>query len=145
MITNSHSKKIMKSFAILLLSALSLGSTAAMANPGNTTTTPSKKTENRTAITFETSAYITKDASIRLAVKKNAPERVYITLRNAGNTVLYSETINKNDMSYAAKINVNDLTDGVYKLEIATEKDRVVKRLNLSSSKMETQRTITVN
>lgn len=48
-------------------------------------------------------------------------------------------------MSYAAKINVNDLTDGAYKLEIATDKDRVVKRLNLSSSKMETQRTITVN
>ncbi len=135
----------MKSFTILLVSALSFASTAVVANPGNTPTVGNKKTENRTAITFETSAYITKDAAIRLAVKKNAPERVYITLRDAGNTVIYSETINKNEMSYAAKINVNDLTDGAYKLEISTGKDRVVKRLNLSSSKIETQRSITVN
>lgn len=135
----------MKSLAILLVSALVIGTTAVSANPGNSTNAENKKTENRTAITFETSAYITKDASIRLAVKKNAPERVYITLRDAGNTILYSETINKNEMSYAAKINVKDLTDGAYKLEIATGKDRVVKRLNLSSSKIETERSITVN
>ena len=101
--------------------------------------------ESRTAVTFETSAYVTKDASIKLAVKKNAPERVYITLRSANNEVLYRETINKNEMSYAAKINVNELTDGVYKLEIATDKDRVVRRLNLFSSKMEIDRRITVN
>ena len=133
----------MISFATIIVSALSIASTVAFANPGNTTK-EIKKTENRTAITFETSAYITKDASIRLAVKKNAPERVYITLRNAANIVLYSETINKNEMSYAAKINVNDLTDGLYKLEIATGKDKVTKRLSVSSSK-EAERNITVN
>jgi hypothetical protein len=140
----------MKTFVKTLVGALALASTVAFAS-----TSESKKSnprrpaenntiENRTAVTFETSAYVTKDASIKLAVKKNAPERVYITIRSANNDVLYRETINKNEMSYAAKINVNELTDGVYKLEIATDKDRVVKRLNLSSSKTEAERRITV-
>lgn len=140
----------MKTFVKTLVGALALASTVAFAS-----TSESKKSnprrpaenrtiENRTAVTFETSAYVTKDASIKLAVKKNAPERVYITIRSANNDVLYRETINKNEMSYAAKINVNELTDGVYKLEIATDKDRVVKRLNLSSSKTEADRKITV-
>ncbi|MFN8346678.1 MAG: hypothetical protein U0X91_16875 [Spirosomataceae bacterium] len=138
----------MKTLVITLISALTLtsatasikGSKKAGSRPAETHTV-----ENRTAVTFETSAYVTKDASIKLAVKKNAPERVYVTLRTANNDVLYRETINKNEMSYAAKINVNELTDGVYKLEIATDKDRVVKRLNLSSSKTESERKITVN
>jgi hypothetical protein len=138
----------MKTLVITLVSALTLtsavasikGSKKAGPRPAEIHTA-----ENRTAVTFETSAYVTKDASIKLAVKKNAPERVYVTLRTANNDVLYRETINKNEMSYAAKINVNELTDGVYKLEIATDKDRVVKRLNLSSSKTEAERKITVN
>lgn len=134
---------------LIFVGALALASTVAFASSKE-----SKKSnprvenhtiESRTAVTFETSAYVTKDASIKLAVKKNAPERVYITLRSANNDILYRETINKNEMSYAAKINVNELTDGVYRLEIATDKDRVVKRLNLSSSKAETERKITVS
>jgi len=105
----------------------------------------SRVSDNRTAVTFETSAYVTRDAAIRLAVKKNAPERVYITLRNAKNAVLYRETITKNEMSYAAKINVDELADGNYKLEIATLQDRVVKRLHLTSPRTEAERVISVN
>jgi|JI6StandDraft_1071083.scaffolds.fasta_scaffold104032_2 hypothetical protein len=140
----------MKTFVKTLVGALALASTVAFASTSeNKKSNPRRPAENhtienRTAVTFETSAYVTKDASIKLAVKKNAPERVYITLRSANNDILYRETINKNEMSYAAKINVNELTDGVYKLEIATAKDRVVKRLNLSSSKTEADRKITV-
>jgi hypothetical protein len=135
----------MKIFVKTLVGVMSLASTIAFANSVAEKTTESRSTETRTAATFETSTYVTKDASIKLAVKKNAPERVYITLRSAKNAILYRETINKNEMSYAAKININDLTDGVYKLEIATNHDRVVKRLNLTSPKSEAERRIILN
>jgi len=47
-----------------------------------------------------------------------------------------------NEMTYAAKINVDELNDGSYKLEISSGKDAVVKQLNLSSPKQENQRRI---
>lgn len=135
----------MKTFVKTLIGVLSLASTVTFATPTEGKNSDSHSTESRPAVTFETSAYVTKDASIKLAVKKNAPERVYITLRSANNTILYREIVNKNEMFYAAKINVDELTDGVYKLEVATDKDRVVKRLNLTSLKSEVERRITVN
>lgn len=124
---------------MILASSVSFGSLAKVKN------VDSHSTETRTSATFETSTYVTKDASIKLAVKKNVPEQVYITLRGANNAILYRETINKNEMSYAAKINVSDLRDGTYKLEITTHRDRVVKRLNLTSPKSEVERRITVS
>lgn len=128
----------------MFVGMLALVSSSAFANPSEGKKPHASPVENRPAVTFETSAYVTKDASIKLAVKKNAPERVFITLRNANNTIIYRETINKNDMSYAAKINVDELRDGAYKLEIATKNDRVIKKLNLSSPKTESERVITV-
>ncbi|MEZ4901122.1 MAG: hypothetical protein R2822_04870 [Spirosomataceae bacterium] len=129
----------------MLVGILAFASTLAIGSTSKSEKSNSRAIESRNAVTFETSAYITKDASIKLAVKKNAPERVFITLRAANNAILYSEIINKNDMSYAAKINVNELRDGVYQLEVSTQNDRVVKRLNLASSKWDTERKITVN
>lgn len=135
----------MKTFVKTAVGILTLASTVVFGASTKSEKSNNRPIENRTAVTFETSAYVTKDASIKLAIKKNAPERVYITLRGVNKAILYRETINKNEMSYAAKINVNDLSDGNYQLEISTNNDRVVKRLNLTSSKWEAERKITVN
>ena len=136
----------MKFLSNIFLGGLLLtASTVAFASPRVGEKKVSRVSDNRTGVTFETSAFVTKDAAIRLAVKKNAPERVYITLRDAKNVILYRETITQNEMSYAAKINVNYLSDGNYKLEIATNQDRVVKHLHLTSPKSETERVISVN
>jgi len=128
----------MKTFIKSIACALALTTSVAFAHP-----TEEKTTENSKP-TFETSAFVSADANIRLAVKKFNAERVFVSLRDAQGNVLFSETIGKNKMGYAAKINVSDLTDGAYELEVFTGKTRVVKHLNLSSKKVETARKVTV-
>jgi ribosomal protein S6 len=106
--------------------------------------TEDKTSNNRPEATFESSAFVTADANLRVAIKKNAPQKVYLTLKNNEGQVLFAETIGKSEMAYAAKINVSDLTDGNYQLEIVSGKNRVVKQLNLSSKKVEVKRQVTV-
>ncbi|MFN4146677.1 MAG: DUF3244 domain-containing protein [Runella sp.] len=125
----------MKTIITSLVCALAF-STATLANP---------TTEEKKATRFESSAFVTNDASVRVAVKKNAPERVYVTLKNNRGEVLFTETISKKSMSYAAKINVQNLTDGVYQLEIVSGSDRVVKTLNLTSKTVEVERKVVLN
>lgn len=128
-------KTIIKSIAC----ALALTTTVAFAHP-----TEDKTSNNRPEATFESSAFVTADANLRVAIKKNAPQKVYLTLKSNEGQVLFAETIGKKEMAYAAKINVSDLTDGNYQLEIVSGKNRVVKQLNLSSKKVEVQRQVTV-
>ncbi|WP_428666949.1 DUF3244 domain-containing protein [Runella sp.] len=129
----------MKTIITSLVCALALSTTVAFAHP-----TDEKSKDNRPVPTFEASTYVSADASLRVAIKKNSPERVYVTLRNAEGVVLFSETIGKKEMTYAAKFDVKDLTDGAYQLEITSGKEHVVKKLNLTSQKVETQRVVTV-
>jgi endo-beta-N-acetylglucosaminidase D len=129
-------KTIIKSIAC----ALALTTTVAFAHP----TEDKTSAKNRPEATFESSTYITTDANIRVAIKKNSPQRVYLTLKAANGDVIYTQTVGKNETNYATKINVSNLEDGVYQLEIASGKNRVVKSLNLSSKKVEVQRKVTV-
>lgn len=129
----------MKTFIKSIACALALTTTVAFAHP-----TEEKTSNNRPEATFESSAFVTADASLRVAIKKNAPQKVYLTLKNKDGQVLFAETIGKKEMAYAAKINVSDLTDGTYQLEITSGQNRVVKQLNLSSKKVEVQRQVIV-
>ncbi len=129
----------MKTFIKSIACALALTTTVAFAHP-----TEDKTSNNRAEATFESSTFVSADANLRVAIKKNAPQTVYLTLKNNEGQVLFTETIGKKEMTYAAKINVSDLTDGNYQLEIVSGKNRVVKQLNLSSKKVEVQRQVTV-
>jgi len=128
-------KTILKSIAC----ALALTTTVAFAH-----STDDKTSENNAAPTFESSSYVTTDASLRVTVKKNSQQRVYLTLKDANGALVYTTTIGKKEMQYAVKINVSELADGAYELEIASGQNRVVKHLNLSSKKVEVQRNVTV-
>lgn len=129
----------MKTFIKSIACALALTTTAAFAHP-----TEEKTSNNRPEATFESSAFVTADANVRVAIKKNGSQKVYLTLKNKEGQVLFAETIGKKSMTYAAKINVSDLNDGTYQLEITSGQNRVVKQLNLSSKKVEVQRQVTV-
>lgn len=124
----------MKTTIKTLACALALTTSFAFANP----------TEEKTAAKFEASAFTTKDASIRVAIKKNVHERVYLTLSNAKGDVLFAETISKNDMSYSAKLNLSELADGSYQIEIKAGKEQIVKQLNVSTKTSDVERKVTV-
>ena len=102
--------------ASLLLSASSL------INP----TTPK-------VLSFDASAFVTSDHQIRLAVRKSAELPIDVTLRNQSHNVLYQYSIGKKEDKYTVKLNVNDLADGAYELEIKSSEGSIIKQLNVSS------------
>lgn len=110
---------------------LLLVSVAALANP----TTPK-------TLSFGASAYVTTNNQIRVAIEKATDKPVAITLRNKANEVLFQQTVAKKDAKYAVKLDVQDLADGEYDLEIKSSEGSIHKQLTLATPTQITSRAI---
>ena len=98
---------------------------------------------NPKALSFDASAYVTLNNQIRLAVQKNAEVPVVVLLRNKNNEVLYRQNISKKEAKYAVKLDVSELADGQYELEIKSEEGSIRKQLTLANKPLQpTTRTI---
>lgn len=118
-------------FASLLLS------TSLLANPTN----PTKPTS------FDASLYITKANKIRLAIEKKNPEPVRITLRqsNQPNEIVFSQTMGRKQPRLALQLDVDQLEDGTYNLEIHSSSGTIVKQVSLiTPTKSALERTVTI-
>ncbi|WP_461041104.1 hypothetical protein [Spirosoma harenae] len=94
-------------------------------------------------LSFDASAYVTINHEIRLAVQKSAEMPVQVILRNKSNEVLYQQSLGKKETKYAVKLNVDELADGMYELEVRSSEGSIVKQLNLATKPVEkTSRTI---
>ncbi|NEU67827.1 hypothetical protein GK091_13130 [Spirosoma agri] len=82
---------------------------------------------------FGASAFVTIDNQIRVSVIKAAEVPVQIVLRNADKEVVFQRSINKKEAKYAVKLNVNELADGAYELEVRSDEGSIRKQLNLST------------
>lgn len=99
-----------------------LMSAATLSNP----TTPK-------ALPFDASAFVTVNNQIQLAVSKTSEVPVIILLRNADNQILFRQGISKKESKYAVKLNVDELVDGDYELEVKSSEGSIRKHLNLST------------
>ncbi len=88
-------------------------------------------------LSFDASAYVTVDNQIRVAVQKTTDISVVVLLRNKDNQILFRQNINKKDLKYAVKLDVNELTDGQYELEVKSSEGSIHKQLNLSTAPMQ--------
>jgi hypothetical protein len=94
-------------------------------------------------LTFDASAYVTNQNKIRLAIEKTSPEPVLIQLRNTKKEVLFQQVVGKREQKCAIKLDVNDLADGQYEIEIKSEAGSIRKQVNLVTPQLEhTIRTI---
>ena len=111
-------------FAKTFVAFFLLSSTSLLANP----TAPTKPA------TFDASVYVNKANRIRLAVEKTTAESLTITLRQAGeNVALFTQKIGKKQTKAALQLDVDQLADGAYELEIASASGRIVKQVNLQA------------
>ena len=88
---------------------------------------------NPKALSFDASAYVTLNNQIRLAVQKTTEVPVVVLLRNKNNEVLYRQNISKKEAKYAVKLDVSELADGQYELEIKSDEGSIRKQLVLSN------------
>lgn len=85
------------------------------------------------ALSFDASAYVTINHQIRVAVQKSTDVPVTILLRSKDNQVLYRQTVNQKEARYAVKLNVDELADGQYELEVKSAEGSIRKQLTLST------------
>ncbi|GAB2563086.1 hypothetical protein [Spirosoma aerophilum] len=123
-------------FSLISKVAISiLFSTATLTNP-----------TNPKGLSFDASAFVTVDKQIRVSVQKSTEVPVVVLLRNKDNEVLFRQNISKKEVKYAVKLNVNDLADGQYELEVVSKEGSIRKQLNLSTAPVtQENRVVAVN
>ncbi|MBD2703510.1 hypothetical protein IC229_22890 [Spirosoma sp. BT702] len=84
-------------------------------------------------LSFGASAYVTVNHEIRVAVEKSTDVSVVVLLRDKNNDVLYRQNLGKKESRFAMKLNVDQLADGVYELEVKSSEGSIRKQLNLST------------
>jgi hypothetical protein len=86
------------------------------------------------ALSFDASAYVTANNQIRVAVLKTSDAPVVVVLRSKNNEVLFRQAIGRKEAKYAVKLNVDNLADGQYELEVKSNEGSIRKHLNLSTA-----------
>lgn len=85
-------------------------------------------------LSFDASAFVTTSNQIRVAVQKNAELPVTVVLRNKSHEVLFRQNISKKELTYAVKLDVNDLADGQYEIEVRSNEGSIVKGITLKTA-----------
>lgn len=88
-------------------------------------------------MTFDASVYVTSNSKIKLAVVKTVPGLVSVSLTDTKNHSLFQQTLYKKTMKAAMQLDVSELPDGVYTLEIKSDQGSIVKQINLGTPKAE--------
>lgn len=104
-------------------------STSALINPTNPTTPK--------ALSFDASAYVTINHQIRVAVQKSTNKPVVVLLRNKDNQILFRQQVGKKEARYAVRLDVNELADGQYELEVSSSEGSIQKQVTLSTQPAE--------
>ncbi|GAB3950255.1 hypothetical protein GCM10028805_27920 [Spirosoma harenae] len=82
-------------------------------------------------LSFDASAFVTINHQIRVSVNKATGIPVAVILRDKDNQILFQQNIGKKEAAYAVKMNVDDLTDGQYDLEIKSSEGSIHKQVTL--------------
>ena len=108
-------KTLIKSLALALsLAVITSAATFAQSNPASNA---------NYAASYKTGIYTSKSGNLHIALDKNTGSTVDIRLANAEGRVLFSQHLGKNDQVYRTRLNLNELEDGIYELEITDGTD----------------------
>ncbi|MBD2701841.1 hypothetical protein IC229_14410 [Spirosoma sp. BT702] len=125
-------KTLIKSLALALtLGFVTVANTFADTNPG-------RRAEK--VATFKTGIYTTTSGKLSIALDKEKGGYVDILLKNAEGKVLYSQRMNKNESVYRTRLNLSELPDGAYQLEITNGVDTTRQTVTIATKNP--QRTI---
>lgn len=98
------------------------------------------------AATYKTGIYTTAAGKLNIALDKQTGGSVDIQLKSSDGTVLYTKHLSKNERIYRTRLNLNDLEDGVYYVEITNGVETTRQSIKLSTSHPTTpERTIVMD
>ena len=118
-------KTLIKSLALALsLAAITSSVTFAETNPGG---------KIKTVATYKSGIYMTQAGKLSIALDKEKGGTVSISMKSADGRVLYSQHLGKNDQIYRTRLNLNQLEDGVYQIEITNGVETTTQNVTIST------------
>lgn len=85
------------------------------------------------AASYKTGVYSTVAGKLNIALDKATGGAVDIRLKDTSGKVLYAQHVGKNEHSCRLRLNLNDLEDGVYQLEITNGVETTSQNVTLST------------
>jgi len=118
-------KILVKTFAIAALSAMTF-----ISNATDTNVAPMK------AKTFEVGMFQSVNSlKINVMIEKTADKYLIVVLRNNKGDILIRERVAKKDKNYHGKYDLSELEDGKYTFEFTKGDEKIVKEVNLVTTK----------
>lgn len=118
-------KTLIKSLALALsLAVVTSAATFAQSNPASNV---------NYAASYKTGIYTSKTGKLHIALDKEKGSTVDIRLANTEGRVLFSRHLGKKDQTYRTQLNLSDLEDGVYQLEITDGTDVTSQNVTIST------------
>lgn len=71
------------------------------------------------AATYQAGVYVASDSKLHVAVDKHAGGHVTLRLRDTKGALLYDDYLGKKAYKYRTKLNLENLPDGTYQLEVS--------------------------
>ncbi|SOD93444.1 T9SS type A sorting domain-containing protein [Spirosoma fluviale] len=134
-------KTLIKSLAL----ALSLTVVASVASFAKATETNPIGRASKVA-TYKTGIYTTVKGKLNIALDKETNGRVDIRLKDTTGTVLYAQYLGKHDKGCRLSLNLSDLEDGTYTLEISNGAETTTQNVILSTNQPATpNRLVAIN
>jgi hypothetical protein len=118
-------KILVKTFAIAALSAMTF-----ISNATDTNVAPMK------AKTFEVGMFQSINSlKMNVMIEKTTDKDLIVVLKDSKGDILVRERVAKNDKSYHAKYDLSQLEDGKYTFEFTKGDEKIVKEVNLVTTK----------
>ena len=119
----------MKTLIKSLLVALSLGVAASA-----TTTLDAKPIGRPTGVaTYKTGIYTSANGKLNIALDKQVGGSVNVQLKTVSGEVLYNQYIGKNERTFRRRLDLNELTDGTYVVEITNGVETTRQTISIST------------
>ncbi|MVM32988.1 T9SS type A sorting domain-containing protein [Spirosoma sp. HMF4905] len=119
-------KTLIKSLAVALtLGIVTSAASFAHTNPG---------TRPTTAAAYKTGIYSTPNGQLNIALDKEKGGAVDVRLKGADGKVLYTQHVGKNERNYRVRLNLSELADGVYQVEVSNGVETTTQTVTISTN-----------
>lgn len=105
-------------FSLTFAAALSTGSPTEAKSTAQTTEPSLPRTGSAAVATYQTGIYVDVSNRLHVALDKQKGGYVALRLKDANGNVLYDQYLGKKAQQYRTKLNLTNLSDGTYELEI---------------------------
>ncbi|QHV94389.1 MULTISPECIES: T9SS type A sorting domain-containing protein [Spirosoma] len=118
----------MKTLIKPLLLTLSLGILTSFASFSE-----AKPGRPATVASYKSGIYTTLAGKLSIALDKETGGTVDVRLKNSDGSVVYSKHLGKNESKYRTRLNLSELPDGVYQVEITNGVETTTQNVTLAT------------